>query len=108
MTQSFFFLGYYDRPLKEVCNDTDHIIQSELECKTAIKELGYQPLQDFYTGTADDVPYGCSVRIILSQSPPFKPHLIELSGKGKGHPNFSPICKGPENAGDIQFISEFF
>ena len=84
-----------------MCNDTTHVIRTKTDCTTALTELGYQPLQDFYTGYETDVPSGCSVKINPNQSPPFKPHLIETSGKGKGHSDFIPICKGPGNTGEV-------
>ena len=70
---------------------------------TAIKELGYQPLKhDIWSGERDDVPSGCNVKI-LNPNQVIHPHLIDSSGMGRGHPDFIPICRGPENTGNLKY-----
>ena len=100
-----FLLGYYNGPRGKICNDDKHIIKDRQECESAIKELGYQPNHNFYRYSGTDVPSGCSVKI-LSQGQVIWPHLTASQGLGKGHSDFTPICKGPENAGNLNCAPE--
>ena len=61
----------------------------------ALKQLGHQSTKIGWTGTFDDIPTGCSIRI-----DPLQPHFeISPFGVGIGRDDLTPICKNSSISG---------
>ena len=75
----------------KVCNYEFDVIRSQAECKTAIEKFGYLTLATFWTGQANYLPSGCSIRIETTKN---KPHFeTSTTGLGNGRADLIPVCK---------------
>ena len=80
-----------------ICNDESHVIRTQAECNTALKEVSYESSGYYWNGNTNGwIPSGCSVR----NGGDYRPHLDTNTGLGNGRCDLIPICKGPKNSGN--------